>query len=135
MSVPKSERSESTTQYIYGARELYKYTIQKCAGFPKRYTFYVSQPIADLANKIYEDTVRANSVFPTNQHEAQLRYDNLISAIANCYALLSKIEIASEIFEIDSQKKEYWAQLIRTEIGALKGSLKYDRGRFKTLKN
>ena len=52
-------------QFIMTARELQKYTIQKCVGFPKRYTFYVSQPIAACATRIHEDVKMANSIFPT----------------------------------------------------------------------
>ena len=78
MSVVRSKREESNMEYIHTARELQIYTIRKCAGFPKRYTFYVNQPIADHANKIYRCVVMANSVYPTNAHEVQIRRDYLI---------------------------------------------------------
>ena len=54
MSVIKSNRSESEMEFIHTARQLQIYSIQKCVGFPKRYTFYVSQPIADMATKIHD---------------------------------------------------------------------------------
>lgn len=37
MPVVKGKRDTSPTEYVYQARELRKYTIQKCVGFPKRY--------------------------------------------------------------------------------------------------
>lgn len=46
MSVPKGKRGESDVEFLRTARELQLYTIKKCVSFPKRYTFYVSQPIA-----------------------------------------------------------------------------------------
>ena len=73
MSVVKGKRDTSPTEYVYQARELRKYTIQKCVGFPKRYTFYVSQPIADLSNEVYNHAIKANSIFPKKAHEARLR--------------------------------------------------------------
>ena len=66
MSVIKSNRSESEMEFIHTARQLQIYSIQKCVGFPKRYTFYVSQPIANSATRIYEDVRRANSIYPLN---------------------------------------------------------------------
>ena len=47
MSVIKSQRSTSPVEFINTARQLEIYTIQKAVGFPKRYTFYVSQPLAN----------------------------------------------------------------------------------------
>ena len=61
MSVVKGERTESKVQFLYSARELQIYSIKKCTSFPKRYTFYVSQPIANLATSIYENVKRGNS--------------------------------------------------------------------------
>ena len=62
-------------EFVHTARELQIHTIQKCVGFPKRYTFYVSQPIAACATRIHEYVKCANSVYPLNQHEAQIRRD------------------------------------------------------------
>ena len=73
MSVIRSARSVSEVQFLHTARELQIYTVQKCVGFPKRYTFYVSQPLAAVATRIYEDVKRGNSIYPANQHEVQLR--------------------------------------------------------------
>lgn len=46
MSVIKSQRSNSAVEFLHTARELELFTIRKVVNFPKRYTFYVSQPLA-----------------------------------------------------------------------------------------
>lgn len=82
MSVIKSKRGESEMEFIHTARELEIYTIKKCIGFPKRYTFYLAKPISDSAVRIHTYSKMANSIYPTNQHEAQMRRDYLLRANA-----------------------------------------------------
>lgn len=95
MSVPKSQRGESEMEFIYTARQLELYTIRKCVSFPKRYTFYISQPLANDAKRIHDDVKMANSIFPLNAHDAQVRRDYLTRAHAELYAMISQLEIAS----------------------------------------
>jgi len=134
MSVVRSKREESNMEYIHTARELQIYTIRKCAGFPKRYTFYVNQPIADHANKIYRCVVMANSVYPTNAHEVQIRRDYLIKANAILHSLVAQIETAHEIFGLEAKVIKYWMELVEKEIRLVKGTLKKDKERYKNMK-
>ena len=97
MSVIRSKRAESEMEFIHTARQLQVYTIQKCVGFPKRYTFYIAQPIANAATRVHELTKMANSVYPTNSHEVQLRRDYLLRANAELNSLVSQIEVAHEL--------------------------------------
>lgn len=133
MSVLKSNRSESDMEFIYTARQLQIYTIQKCVSFPKRYTFYVGQPIAACATRIHEDVKRANSIYPLNQHEAQLRRDYLLRANAELNSLVSQIEVASELFGVEPDKLKFWMEIVEKEIRLVKGTMKKDRARYKNL--
>lgn len=133
MSVIKSKRSESEMEYIYTARQLQIYTIQKCVNFPKRYTFYVSQPIADSATRIHQCVKCANSIYPLNQHEAQLRRDYLLQANAELNSLVSQIEVAHELFGIEPDSVRYWMEIVEKEIRLVKGTMKKDRERYKNL--
>lgn len=133
MSVVKSKRSESSLEFIYKARELQRYTIQKCIHFPKRYTFYLAQPIVDMATHIHECVKKANSIFPTNAHEAQTRIDYLLEAHATLQAFVSQIEVSNEIFGFEPNVMDYWMGLVDTEIRLVKGVLKKDRERFKMI--
>ncbi|MGN1368652.1 MAG: hypothetical protein ACI4WX_07285, partial [Aristaeellaceae bacterium] len=116
MAVIKSKRSESDMEFIHTARKLQIYTIQKCVSMPKRYTFYVSQPIANSATRIHEYVKMANSIYPLNQHEAQIRRDYLIRANAELNSFVSQIEVASELFGIEPDTMKYWMEIVETEI-------------------
>lgn len=133
MSVIKSQRSTSEMEFIANARKLQIYTIKKCVSFPKRHTFYVSQPIANASTRIYEDVRRANSIYPVNQHEAQMRRDCFLRANAELYSLISQIEVAQELFSIDMDSMRYWLDIIDFEIRLVKAVMKSDRERYKNL--
>lgn len=133
MSVIKSKRSESEMEFIYTARQLQIYTIQKCVNFPKRYTFYVSQPIADSATKIHQYVKCANSVYPLNQHEVQIRRDYLIKANAELYSLVSQIKVAQEMFGIEPDSIRFWMEIVEKEMRLVKAVMKKDRERYKDL--
>lgn len=133
MSVIKSKRNTSEMEFIANARKLQIYTIRKCVSFPKRYTFYVSQPIANAPTRIYEDVRRANSIYPVNQHEAQMRRDCFLRANAELYSLISQIEVAQELFGIDMDAMQNWLDIIDFEIRLVKAVMKSDRERYKNL--
>ena len=133
MSVIKSKRSTSEMEFLANARKLQIYTIQKCVGFPKRYTFYVSQPIANAAVRIYEEVKRGNSIYPVNQHEVQMRRDCFLRAYAELQSLVSQIEAAQELFGIEMDTMKYWMEMIETEMRLVRAVLKNDRARYKEL--
>ena len=133
MSVIKSKRSVSEMEFIATARKLEIHTIKKCVNFPKRYTFYVSQPLAAAATRVYENVKKGNSIYPTNQHEVQMRRDFFLIAHAELQSMISQLEVAAELFGIDADAMKYWMELIDTEIKLVKAVLKNDRTRYKDL--
>lgn len=133
MAVIKSKRGVSDMEFIHTARELQAHTIRKCASFPKRYTFYVGQPLAQIAFEIHHDVKCANSVFPTNRHEAQRRRDYLVDANAKLQSMVSQVELANEVFGIGDDAMEYWMEIIYREIRLVKGAIRRDEQRYKDL--
>ena len=133
LSVIRSARSTSEAQFLATARELQIYTIQKCVNFPKRYTFYVNQTLAAIATQVYEDVKRGNSIYPANQHEAQLRRDYFLNAGAELQNLVSQIEVAYELFRFEAGVMVHWMELVDSEIKLLKALLKSDKSRYKDL--
>ena len=133
MSVIKSKRTTSEMEFIANARKLQIYSIQKCVNFPKRYTFYVSQPLANAATRIHEDVKRGNSIYPVNQHEVQIRRDCFIRANAELQSMVSQLEVAQELFGIEMDTLKYWVDIIDTEIRLVKAVMKADRERYKNL--
>ena len=133
MSVIKSKRGESEMEFIYTARQLEIHTIRKCAHFPKKYTFYVSQPLANMATRVHQYVKKANSVYPANQHEAQIRRDFLIRANAELQSMISEIEVAHEIFGLEPKEMTFWMDLVEREIRLVKAVMKKDRERYRNL--
>ena len=133
MAVIKSKRSTSEMEFLATARKLEIYTIQKCVNFPKRYTFYVSQPIAHAATRIYEDVKRGNSIYPTNQHEAQMRRDYMLHAYAELQSMVSQLEVAQELFGIEPDTLKYWMEMVNAEMILVRAVLKNDKERYKNL--
>lgn len=133
MSVIRSQRSGSEIEFLHTARELQIYSIKKCANFPKRYTFYVSQPIANSATRIHEYVKMANSVYPLNSHEAQIRRDYFIRANAELNSLVSQIEVAQELFGLEPNVIKFWMDIVGKEIRLVKAIMKKDRERYKNL--
>lgn len=133
MAVIKSNRAESDMEFIHTARQLQIHTIQKCVNFSKRYTFYVGQPMAECATRIHEYVKCANSIYPLNQHEVQMRRDYLLRANAELNSLISQIEVAGELFGLEPDKMKFWMEIVEKEIRLVKGTMKKDRERYKDL--
>ena len=130
MAVIRSEREESEIAFLYNARQLQIYSIKKCLSFPKRYTFFVSQPLANVATRIHQYAKIGNSINPTNRHEAQMRIDYFLKAKAETNNMVSQIELTAELFDFD--KKE-WMRLVYNQIKLLEGIIKYERTRYRKL--
>ena len=133
MSVPRSARATSDMQFLLTARDLRIYTIRRCTAIPKRYTFYVAVPLSDLSKEIYGHVKRGNSIFPTNQHEAQLRKDEFIYALAALQDMVSELEADAEIIQIESRHMQQWMELVHKEINLIKAVIKSDKARYKNL--
>lgn len=133
MSVIKSKRGESGMEFLHTARELQMYTIQKCVSFPKRYTFYVGQPIAALAVSIHNNVKMGNGMYPLNPQEVQRRRNYFLAARGELDCLVSQIEIAQGLFGIEQNVMEHWMGLVEKELRLVDGILKKDRERYKNI--
>ena len=131
MSVPKHKRSESSMEFLDNAYKLRIYTVKQCISLPKRYTFYGLQSIGDLSFEILSAVKAANSIYPTNAHEFQIRRDYFLKAYGETQALISQLNALQEIFSIPSKSIMQWMELIQTELRVLKGIMKSDKRTFK----
>lgn len=133
MSVVKSERTQSTMEFLDNAHKLYIYTVQQCVNFPKRYTFYVSTEIAKTAGDILVSLKSGNSIYPRNAHEVQVRRDWFMKAYTQIQSLISLINAAHEMFGISGKTMQRWMEMISIETNLIKGVLEADKKRFKHL--
>ena len=134
------EMSPIHFQFVETARKLAVHTRKCCLKMPKRYTFYGAQELSALADTVYNEVKMANSVFPGNQHEAQLRRDHLIEANATLQALIGQLGIMADLLKQNPEKLrwldnslEEWASLISEEAKLISGVKKSDKERFKNL--
>lgn len=133
MSVVKSERTQSTMEFLDNAHKLYIYTVQQCVNFPKRYTFYVSTEIAKTAGDILVSLKSGNSIYPRNAHEVQVRRDWFMKAYTQIQSLISLINAAHEMFGVSGKTMQRWMEMISVETNLIKGVLEADKKRFKHL--
>lgn len=133
MSVIKNKRNISGIQFLDTARELQIITMRNCAKFPKRYTFFITNNIVQCAVNICGYVKKGNSIFPTNQHEYQMRREQFIMAGCECQNLITQIGIAYDTFPITDKKMTRWMETIRKEITLIKSAIKKDKERFENL--
>ena len=93
-----------------------------------------------LASTVYEEVVAANSIYPTNQHEAQLRRDHLTAANAALQALDRQLGLLAgvlwknpENFKGFDHAFTVWGDLINEEAKLISGIKRADRARYKDL--
>ena len=134
MSQVKSKRKTSSAQFLENALQIQVTTLRRVAKFPKRFTYLLSVHLTDAAAHGYEHVKTANSIYPRNQHEAQIRRDCLIKAFAEYQHLISQILVAEEMFEISENGIIEWMKLINDELGLIKGLMDSDTRRYKNLK-
>ncbi len=135
MAVLKKDRNESNVQFLDTARRLEIFSLRTCAKFPKRYTFLITSEIAQLSRSIYNNVKSANSIFPVNKSEVQLRRDFFTKANCDLQCLISQLDIAKEMFgeEIKSGTWCQWLDLIEEEAKLISAIKKIDRERYKDL--
>ena len=99
MSVYKALRGDSPVQFVETARKLAVFTRKNCLKMPKRYTFYGAQELSALADAVYNEVKMANSIFPGNQADAQLRRNHLTEANAALQALVGQLGIMADLLK------------------------------------
>lgn len=135
MAVIQSKRKPSSVQFLDTAYELNVLTIQNCLKIEKRYTFLISTELVKLANSVHNNVKAANSVFPSNKHEAQIRRDYLIRANSSLQALFSQIDILYGLHpeKITDKMFEAWLDMAETEAKLISGAKSSDKKRYENL--
>ena len=135
MSVLKKDRGESAVQFLETARNLEIFTLRACAKFPKRYTFLITAEIAQLSRSIYNNVKSANSIFPTNQSEVQMRRNFFTKANCDLQCLVSQLDVAKVMFaeEVKAGIWCQWMDLIEEEAKLISAIKKIDKERYKDL--
>jgi hypothetical protein len=134
MSQIKSKRKTSSAQFLETALQIQITTLRRVAKFPKRFTYLLSVHLTDAAARGFEQVKKANSIYPRNRHEAQIRRDCLIKAYAEYQHLISQILVAEEMFDASENGIVQWIKLINEELSLIKGLMDSDARRYRDLK-
>lgn len=133
MSVIKSKRSESDCLFEYNAIKLREFTRDQCIKLPKRRTFFGNTDIAALARDVARYATEANDIYPLNQHEVQMRRDNLIRAKGALKALSTEVTALKDRQLLSESVFIQWNKLIDDERSYLSGAMSKDRERYKNI--
>ena len=82
--------------------------------------------ILKLVSDLSTNVTAANSIYPTNFAECDLRrqYQNL--AITNCFSIITELQYIATVFRVDINKYTVYVDLLNDEIDRLKGWRKSD---------
>lgn len=133
MSVIKSKRKESDTQFLHTARELHVMTFRKCSHFPVRFRQYADRHVLSKTARIMDCVNGANRIYPLVKSEAQTRRELFLAAQSEIAELVKQIEFLAEVMGVEKAIYAEWMELIDYEDRLIRGILKKDRERYKTL--
>lgn len=138
MSVPVSRRGESKAEFVNAAYDLHVMTIRLCMKMEKRLTFFLAQDISRKAAECHDHTKSANSIYPSNQRDAQQRRYHLTEANCAVQVLYSFIDIAYGYNQMTEGKVTYkememWLDQASKVAKLLANTKKADMERWRSL--
>ena len=136
MSVPVYKRTEQKLEVITNAIDLAKHTMHLTHNekhFPKRYRWIITQKIVNTALDIVTNVRKANNIRIEEKSDLLQRRQYQIDALNDCEVLLTLIEIAYSMFNLESGSVEYWTGLIVKQEQLISKWRKSDRDRHREL--
>lgn len=133
MSVPMSERHESKVQFLDNAIKLRVYTIQQCKKMYKKDKKFCGDKLDNFTSIVLTEVKSANSIYPVNRYEAQLRRNCWIKAYNALQSFLSELTVLLTVQPEMIKAGREWAKIITDEMALIKGIMKSDRKRYSNL--
>lgn len=122
-SVLLRNRSLSNLEFFKNACELraeFTKVVMSTKNVPKSYKFIFAIPSTDLLKELMSNIIAANTIYPINEHEIQLRRDFQTAAICNCEQIFQTMEYMADTLPIDINKFKKTVELTLKEINLLK---------------
>ena len=153
MSVPKSRRTLSASEFMHQATEVDKMVGQLAIKLPRRWERTRTAQLLDTSDALMEAAVSAEDVYVTCPDESAMRLGYLTEAHAKCAVLQAKLErIMQErpftrhdetlpdgtVCQVErpcvsDRYMELVATSVQKEMKLLKGSIDYERKRLKSM--
>ena len=123
MSVIASKRSESSVQYVTTARDLLKFTTQKCLKLPKRLTFFISTDLVKTTQDIYKIVLHIKTLYKTDKIEKKIELCEKVMSLLNyVYSMIDIIKVYAPNFSVSAFER--WIELVNKETALIKGVVK-----------
>ncbi len=136
MSVLKNNRGESSAEFLNMADTIEVYTISQCSKIPRRFLHTLTNKIINLSIECHCNLKSANSIYPRNKHEAQMRRDLLQMAVNDIENMGTQIHILSRVTDkISFESLETWSTMLMTELKLIRGLMRKDAERYNKLKD
>jgi hypothetical protein len=101
MSVPKSERGESKTEYLRQLRLLEKDLLVLCEKKPKKFLYFLRTHIEDSIANAYSNAKKGSCVNIASKADADLRRRYMYLSYCDVKNLASQIELLFDIYGTD----------------------------------
>lgn len=135
MAVPVGKRKESGMEFLKNARDIEEIFIDLRINKPKRYTFFFDK-LLEYSFDLLSEVKAANSIYPENKSEVEMRQRYFKRALASCQVLVSQVEVIHHKLKNDGIQiglVEQLAEKIDYEIKLIKGIIDKDKKRYKNI--
>ena len=122
-NVLRRKRSVSELEFYHNAEELrveLTRFVMSEKNVPKKYRFVFAQPVVNMLRLMMNNIIAANTVYPTNEHELEMRRDYQTKAIINCEQLIQELQYMMAILPIGADQMKSIAERMITETRLLK---------------
>lgn len=133
MSVRKGDRAEGKLQVLNCSLKLAEYTMQICRSekiFPKSQRWIMSQRLVNECLDAVTCIRRANAVRVENESSRDYRRAQQMEAHSHICAMLSLIDLAHRVFDVELRRVEYWVQLAVDTDNKLVSWMRSDKERY-----
>ena len=137
MSVIKSKRELSEMQFFQTAVDIQDKLIDFCMdekNVPKRYRFVYAMPLIEEGQKLVDNIVDANTIYPTTNEEVIERRKYQTKANANCEKIFQKLQSLRRHRQIDSGLLKEIVGMVVAEKGYITAWKKSDNQRYKEIR-
>lgn len=131
MSVLKRKRGRSNAQFLDNALQIAETAMRVSKEFPKRFGMTFTMQFVNASIDGLDYVKMANSLYPSNQLEAEKRQLYFKEAIAKYENFATLIELGERSFGIQTMAQEMLGEVVLEEIRLLKGIIRSDKERYK----
>ena len=135
-NVHKRFRKETDLQFLVTAQELqFELTkfVMREKNIPKKWRLIIAAPVVAKVDELVDNLYFANSIFPTNKIEYQMRSKYQTLAVCNCFQLHNKIVKMIECVQsVKIENLEKIAELLESAEVLIKKWKKTDKERYKS---